>query len=239
MAETYCTNNDIKYINGRQLTELFDMSLSEAEIEIQKDIARDRSFYKINAFIQGKTATPSTLPQMKQIELDFAISYLLTAAYSNVETNESDFANVYDERARELLESLQFPASNTEPEGCNTNTGNGTISVLNLKESFLKSETWFITAQNANNFSVEGSSSGYIGQATLSEIFPEHGSTSLAGVFSDYGMSVSSYRSIPFSFIIAMPEIDPISFVTGDNFTFRTYAGKDIIKSTTGRITRG
>ena len=236
--DTYSTNDEILFHTGRSLDEYFAVGLTNPEIELLKDTVRERSYYFINGYIQGKTAIPSILPQMKMIEIDLCIYEILTDSYSGQEANISEYPEKYKENAIAMLDALQFGASNSLPESKNTNVGNGVLTILSLNESYLKSEMFEIRAQSATKFSVIGSSSQYIGQATLAEIFPEHNSSSLIGVFSDYGAQSSSPRCIPFSFIIEMPIIDPIPFLAGDIFTFMAYAGKDSIHTTSGQLIR-
>lgn len=228
---TYATNSDLVLMDGQSVNDLFKGDISEAEIILQKNAARDRAYQEINqSWLKGLTAVPASHieDQLKYIEIDLCISYLLSSGYTQNKFNESEWVNIYRERAEKSLKQLRIPASADIPSAHSNNTGNGTLTISGLSDQFTEMEFWEIICISSTHFAVYGSKSGKIEDAEIGEYYPAV--DRFPGGVSDYGMrdrtgysreKVLEWVEFPLNFTITQGSTD---FAIYDRFTFWTYS---------------
>lgn len=236
MSTTYCTNDELIMDDGQSVDKMLNVDLSKSKKTLQKDAARLRSYNKINdQYLQGRTVIPAThIASLKQVEIDFVISDIMTGSFSGETLNDSDWSEKYSERAKELLENIRFDATSEDAVADDQNTGDGTVGTIDTNNEFTMTEKWIFTAQNANVFSVRGSLTKSLFNIEVGEPYPEK---NWVGAFTDYGMEMESrkYEEYPISLTITTGEID---FVQYDRFTFKTYSAS-YYRQIIGDIIRG
>jgi len=198
---TYASNSEIKFDTGRAITTLLDEELSANEQQNVIRVARERAYNRINAKLRGKTAIPAFhVPSLKQVEIDYVISDLVTGAYTLEVVNQSEWAEKYMERADEVLATLVFEASAERPVADRSNVGDGTLKIIDVFSEYAKTEVWTFTATSSTEFSVYGSVSGAFPALTVDTEYPER--EWATGIGNDYGLQLQAYPApgrTPFS----------------------------------------
>lgn len=225
---TYTVNSDIVLIDGKTVDSYFQGDISDAEIILQKNAARDRAYQEINQrWLKGKTAVPAShiSSELKYIEIDLVISSLLGSTFTQNKSNESDWVGYYRRRAESALKSLRIPASADTPSAHSDNTGDGTVTINQISDQFTETEYWELVCISSTYFSVYGSKSGALENIEIGQYYPPldrvAGST-------DYGMgkrlfNERSFRWVEFPFHCTLVQ-GSTSFVLYDRFTFWTYS---------------
>lgn len=235
---TYASNAEIQFDTGRPITQLLDEDLDATEQINVIRTARQRAFEKINAKLNGKTALPAYhIPSLKQVEIDYVISDLITSAYTLETVNQSEWAEKYLNRAEEILTVMQFPASAEAPAPYRGNTGNGRLTIIDVFSEFCRTELWTFRAISSTEFKLVGSVTGQFPNLTVGEDYPEKDWSS--GTISDYGLTLSNYPTVgntPFTCKIVAGSTD---FVDGDVFTVKTFGSEAAMKGiSTGKLVR-
>lgn len=219
---TYCSNSEVQLDTGRSITTLLDEDLTSSEQQNIIRTARERAYNRINSKIRGKTAIPANhIPVLKQVEIDYVLSDLITSAYTLETVNQSDWAERYKTRADEVLDELHFDASAELPVAYRGNTGNGRLTITDVFSEHAKSEIWTFRASNATEFSVVGTLSGQFPDLTVDISYPEKDWP--GGTIQDYGLTISSYPSIGNTPFICRVAAGSIDFVEGDVFTVKMF----------------
>lgn len=224
---TYCQNADLIMDNGRSINEYIDPTQSENPGI--KNAARRQAYAEINDnYLKNRTLVPAfdkdgdlTIPSLLYIEKDLAISYIMKATFSGETGNLSEWANHYRERAIEALKNLKWDATYSSPTANSQNTGNGTVTIHMLFEEFVRTENWILRATGSTTFSVYGTKSGRLPNATVGERYPEYDWNTYS---TDYGLRIGSNKQwieYPFHMTIAAGLVD---FISDDIFYFATYS---------------
>lgn len=223
MGNTYSVNDDLVLDTGQSVDDFLANTLTALQKIQMKEKARQRAFNFINdSNLRGRTVIPAFhIPQMKQIEIDLVIADLMTGAYVLETANTSEWTVKYETRAQKALEGLRFSASAEVAIADRENTGNGKITSIEVVDEFTRTETWILRATSATTFSIRGTVTGYLPEATVGVWFPEK---DWDRSFNDYDFPPNAsmlFEEFPIRLKITA---GLVAFVDDDKFIFRTYS---------------
>lgn len=195
MALTYTTNNSIILYTGQHLK--FANDINQASISNLIDNTRTQAYNYINNMLRGRTATPATdteiTVQLKEIEKNFVIGWLMGAGLSGERGSESEWPKFYLDLAEKLLNKISFPASASVPVYESYNVGNGILTISKLNDMFTRTELWVATYEGNEYFSIVGSKSGRLPSLQVDENYPDEELVTTSGLYD----SLILYSSLP------------------------------------------
>jgi hypothetical protein len=239
-SSTYSSNRDIVLYTGQQLK--FADDINSASISNLLDTTRVQAYNYINSKLRGRTAVPATdsavTAQLKDIERNFVIGWLLGAGLSGERNSNSDWPAFYLELAEKALDNLSFPATASSPTAESYNTGNGVLTITALNDEFTRTERWELMYSGNNYFSVNGSKSGRLPSMKVGENYPDE---KVLSSYDEYDSTLSStlrYHEYPFYATISAGSTD---WALYDRIIFYTFASsfRDKITDSLPIVRRG
>jgi hypothetical protein len=222
---TYSANTDLTLDSGEDLSDFLKSSLSAAGKTTALDNARERAYRVINQqHLYDKTLTPAsltTLPGLKQIEIDIVIANVLAGSFSAGSKRKIP-EKLYRDRATNALKALQYPATATSPTASSGNTGNGTVSAITCNDEITSTEIWRLIALSSSWFRLEGTRTKGLPDVEVGVAYPDISEHNFIG--SDYGkryMRGKEYGDFPVYFTITAGDT---AFEQYDFFTFNTFS---------------
>ena len=233
---TYAANSDYVLDSGQNVSLFMDVELTDEQKEKQKSNSGERAYNTINSYLDGKTVIPARhIPSVKQIEIDMVLADVMTGSYTMQTANISEWVEKYAQRAKDALSNLRYKSASEDVSADSENTGNGRVEAIVTNDMFTQTEQWILTCVSATQFSVYGSITGYLLNATIGTQYPE---SDWIGTISDYGLTAQNsprFEQYPIAFKIVNRTTD---FVVNDKFTFKTYKASFLI-NTSGRLIHG
>jgi hypothetical protein len=223
MATTTCsTDADIVLDTGQQLK--FSSDINKASQGNLKDSTRVKAYNFINNKLRGRTAVPAShiSGQVKEIEKDFVVGWLIAAGLTQERSSISEWSQFYMDRAKEALENITFPASASSVSADSNNTGDGTMTISRLNDTYTMTEEWEIVYGGNNWFYVYGTKSGQLISLELGEPYPDRERITVPDIY-DGGGSGRYRRWGEYPFYTTITD-GGTSFVQYDRFYFTTYS---------------
>jgi hypothetical protein len=170
---TYSLDADLTLDTGQQLD--FSKDINKASQANLKDNTRVKAYNFINNKLRGKTAVPAShiSGQVKEIEKDFVIGWLIAAGLTQDTQSQSDWAQFYIDRAKEALDGITYPASYSTVSTDSDNTGNGTLTISRANDTYTMTEEWELVYGGNDWWSIFGSKSGTLPSLELAVAYPD------------------------------------------------------------------
>jgi hypothetical protein len=220
-TQTYSLDSDLVLDTGQQLD--FSSDINRASQGNLKDSTRVKAYNFINNKLRGKTATPAShiSGQLKEIEKDFVIGWLIAAGLTQDAQSQSDWSQFYIDRANGALDGITYPASYSTVSSDSGNTGNGTLTISRASDTYTMTEEWELVYGGNNWWSVYGAKHGQLDDLETGTAYPDRErilspNTYDGGVTGKY----RRWNEYPFHCLIAE---GATVFAIYDRFTFKTY----------------